>query len=951
MTEYDFNLKTVGRFVCALLMVCALLTGAVAQSEAGSAAIEGTVVDPDNKPLSGVRVTVRNVETGYKRIMTTDAEGQYVALVMPVGTYLVEAVANGFSAARFEAVQLTVGVRKTLNFSLTTHAVTEGVVVSANPATIERQEMATSNSIGVRAIGDLPIRGRNFPEFAKLTPAIVQEADRAGLVIAGQRSINSNVALDGTDFNDPLQGNQRGGNEPVFFFPQIAVREFQVIRSGATVEVGRTNAGFINVVTKSGTNSWHGEAFFLNRHKEFTSLDAFDRQLNNKQNQFGGSIGGPIKSDQAFFFVSAEQNYLRVPFFVEFEPQEGGVIVPAELRALEGQYNSTNDPTSVFARSDITLNNRDSLSVHYTYARQYGENFNPERGTNEATTANYTREGSSHGLKAGLVSVFSPEMLNEIRAQIATDNRDEIPNATSGRINISDFGNIGSDSGRPRLFDSTRYQVTDNLTLSHGAHQFRFGFDLNINRLRQKRESNIQGRYDFKSLSDYTAGKIDRFRQTIYAVDAADLVFRGSQKELAFYVQDKISLHRDLALTAGLRWEGQWNPQPDNPNPAIPETGLIPNDLGQWQPRLGLAWNVGGGGKTIVRLSAGLYNARTPANLFQRVFTDNGLTTVLIDSKADKSVLSLIDFPNSLASPPPGIKLAVPRVFGFAPDFRNPRSFQTAATLEQLVGNDLIVSVGYIHNSTWNLQRRLDRNLFAPTINETGMPIFRKERPNPTIGPLSINESSAHSSYDGLVLTATRRFAHRFQLQANYTLSRTLDDDSNERNFSDERTLNPFDLSLERGYSKQDVRHNFNLNGLVDLPYGFTFSAILISRSAFPYTPIIGFDTQNDGNDDNDRAIINGRVADRNSLREPSFFNLDMRVLKAFSLGEARRLYLTAEIFNVTRAVNKNFGPDGISEFGTIAEPEETAGQSLFAPSTARFGGPRQMQIGVRFVF
>src|SRR5262249_51266883 len=159
-----------------------------------------------------------------------------------------------------------------------------------------------------------------------------------------------------------------------------------------------------------------------------------------------------------------------------------------------------------------------------------------------------------------------------------------------------------------------------------------------------------------------------------------------------------------------------------------------------------------------------------------------------------------------------------------------------------------------------------------------------------------------HSRYDALVLSVARRLAKRFQLQAHYTFSRTLDDDSNERNFSRETALNPFDLSIENTYSKQDVRHNFNVSGVVDLPAGFSFSAIAIVRPAFPYTPVIGFDTQNDANDDNDRAIINGRVAGRDSFRQPAFSDLDLRVLKAFRIGERWKVQLSAEGFNVTRA-------------------------------------------------
>ena len=146
-----------------------------------------------------------------------------------------------------------------------------------------------------------------------------------------------------------------------------------------------------------------------------------------------------------------------------------------------------------------------------------------------------------------------------------------------------------------------------------------------------------------------------------------------------------------------------------------------------------------------------------------------------------------------------------------------------------------------------------------------------------------------------------------------------------------------------------------NFSGLVDLGAGFSLSGVLLARSGFPYTPVIGFDTQNDGNDDNDRAIINGRVVGRNSYRQPGFFNLDLRLLKAFRLGENRRIDFSAELFNVTKASNKNFGNDAISFFGTPlpdgSPSNAEAGIPLFAPSTARFGGPRQLQLGIRFIF
>ena len=314
-------------------------------------------------------------------------------------------------------------------------------------------------------------------------------------------------------------------------------------------------------------------------------------------------------------------------------------------------------------------------------------------------------------------------------------------------------------------------------------------------------------------------------------------------------------------------------------------------------------------------------------------------------------MLGQVTFPNALSGMPAGIRVAAPRVFGFDSAFRNPRSLQGSATLEQLLGDHFTLSLSYVHNSTDNLQRRLDRNLFPPTIDATGLPIFPATRPNPTIGSLSINESTARSRFDGVAVSLTRRMANYFQMQANYAWALNMDDDSNEHLWRRETAQNPFDLASEWSYAKNDVRHNVNFNALADLPGGWMAGAILFARTGIPFNPIIGFDTQNDANDENDRAIINGHVAERNSLRQPAFFDLDLRLMKAFRFGEARQIELIAEVFNVTRASNLNFGVDGVSPYGTPAQPVATAGQPLFAPSTARFGGPRQLQLGMRVVF
>ena len=938
------------------LIVCLLLLlsqgAGFAQSESGSAAIAGIVVDPSGDPAPNVAVVARNLDTAAVRAAVTDAAGRFTLAAMPVGSYVVDATLPGFAAMHYDGIVLSVGETERLSMELSVAGVAESVTVTADAGSLDRADAAAATVISERAIADLPIRGRNFTEFVQLSPAVVQESDRFGLVISGQRSINSNVAIDGADFNDPLQGNQRGGNETAFFFPQSAVREFQVVRSGAGAEVGRTGAGFVNVVTRSGTNTARGDAFYFNRNKALTSPDAFGRKLDNRQNQFGGSIGGAVRPNRVFVFGAVEQNVLRVPFVVKFQPQAPGVAVPADLTALEGEHHGTNNPTAIFGRLDAVLSSGHTVNIQPMYTRLTGENFNfdsPQLDT--AVSANFTRRAKSAAVKGSLTSVFGERLLSDIRVQVATDNRLEDPNSTQAQISITGFGTLGGDAGRPRRFDARRTQATQNVTVTTGGHHLRFGWDVNLTHFRQERESNILGRYDFTSLANYVARNISRFRQTVAGFDAADLVFDGSGQEAALFIQDRITLGARVTLNAGLRWEGQWNPQPTRPNPAIPESAVIPNDLTMWQPRLGLAWDAKGNGRSILRVSSGIFASRTPANLFQRVYTDNGITTVAVDSRVDPTILSKLTFPGALPLLPPGTVVSPQRVFGFDPDFQNARTFQGALTLEQQVGTATQVSVGYVHATAWHLQRRLDRNLFPATPNAAGLPIYPATRPNPAFAQIEINESEARSRYDALTLSLTRRMTHRIEAQAHYTLAYNKDDDSNERNFSRELTLDVFNPGAEWGWSKQDVRHNFNASTVVDLPAGFTASAIVFTRSGFPFTPVIGSDQQRDGNDDNDRAIIDGTVAGRNSMRQPNFFDLDLRLVKALMSGGERRLDFLVEVFNATRAANRNFGNDSISTYGTPAAPVATAGQPLFAPSTARFGGPRQVQLGLRARF
>lgn len=1017
-TMFTINSKNL-RNIVLVFTILVLNIVSFGQSETGRASMEGVVTDQNGAIVLGASIVIKNTETGLERTLVTNSNGRFVSSTLPVGRYTITVKADGF-AERTTAITLTVGETGTIEIMLSTVGAEEIVTVTGGQELIDVEESAAGSSLSQRAIEDLPVRGRNYSEFVQLSPGVVQEGDRSGLVIAGQRSINSNVAIDGADFNDSLQGNQRGGNEAVFFFPQTAIREFQVVRAGATAEVGRTNAGFVNAVTKSGGNQFRGEIFYFNRNARLTSPDAFGNDGENNQNLLGGSVGGPIVKDRAFFFFGIEQNYLKIPIFVQFRPPTG-VTLPAEIQALQGEMIGSNDPTSLFGRVDINLNRNNTIDFQYTHSNFRGDNFSAlDEGVTLTDRVNdIYRTGKSHGFKTSLVSVLSPNVVNELRGQIATDNRLEESNFAGPEIRIDDIGlpgssnaRFGGNGSRPRMFETTRYQLSNNLSWNVGEHRLKFGFDANINRFNAQRVPDIAGVYRFQaaggasSIDNYNNNIARRLDQTLILEPGREIA-TGYQKEFALFIQDKVKITRNLTLSAGLRWEGLDNPTPPYPNPEYAFTQSIPDDFKQWQPRLGVSWDITGRGNSVLRVSSGIYTARTPSVLFMRPFVENGMShrTIRVDERSGGNCRFSPTATNCLLRPNPdgttgsNFVVAYPmllspsdiglaqasrqRIFGFDPDFKNPRSFQVSATWEHKFAEDFVFSAGFLRNSTWNLQRRLNRNLLPP-IPEThpdypveyigsGYPVFLPFPLNVIdnrVAWISINESTAHSDYNAMTMSLRRRFAKRMTFSANYTFSRTRDDDSNERNFSQEPTLNPYDLSEMAAYSKQDVRHNLNISGIFDLGKGFTLSSIMMTRSGFPYTAVFGDDYNGDGNADNDRAIVDDKLVPRNSFRQPSFYNLDMRLLKAFNMGENMKLAFSAEVFNVFSTKNKGFGADAISVFCTSNAsnagpnpngynitcpagllPSKDAGVAFTAPSTARFGGPRQLQLGVRFSF
>ncbi len=335
-------MKHVSKALCAVLVAALTLAMpalARGQSQATTAEINGRVVDAQAAVLPGVTVTARSPETGYVRSVVTNEEGVFSLPLLPPGAYELTVELPGFGTFK-QTVRPTVGATITINPTLQVAGLAESITVSAAAPVVETSATVRTTTVDLEAIENLPINGRRFQDFITLTPTVQVDTSRGQLSFAGQRGINSNVSIDGADYNQPFFGGIRGGERSnnAFTIPQEAIKEFQVVASGYSAEFGRSTGGLVNAITKSGTNTPRGSLFYVNRNREWAEVNAFGQNAAPTQQQFGGSIGGPIIQNRLFYFVAAElqrlENTRNVVFSADRHHAERGQ--PGGVQLLQG---------------------------------------------------------------------------------------------------------------------------------------------------------------------------------------------------------------------------------------------------------------------------------------------------------------------------------------------------------------------------------------------------------------------------------------------------------------------------------------------------------------------------------------------------------------------------------------------------------------------------------------
>jgi Carboxypeptidase regulatory-like domain/TonB-dependent Receptor Plug Domain len=987
------------------LALCLLLASAVvvnAQTQITTGVIQGTVQDERGAAVTGASVEVKNVETNLTRTQPTDDNGRFVFLQLPPGRYTLTASKQGFATLKQEEFTLNVGQSANLDLRMKVSGVAEVVTVSA-VQTVDTTSTQTSTTLDERSVSNLPVLGRKFEDLLTLTPnvSITQGPDGDEINFAGQRGVFNNISLDGGDYMNGFFGEQAGGQRAAIDIPLDAVKEFQVVATGATAEFGRTAGGVVNVVTKSGTNEFHGSLFHFQRLEALTADTSDGKPLKDfHREQFGGNVGGPLKKDKAFFFVAYEQifeNLTRANLSEQIGDTPCPVSSPTVV-ANEGIINSNTDCQRLALLSFFraTRNQEEGLPVerpvrnsallgkidweltganHLTLSHDFDYSKNENQTFDVATYGNSANgtEGPSkiHAFNANLFSTLSPTKVNEfhftygreVRPRAATQSN--VPADTAmGFVTTFRFGNPFFIA--PNVDETFwRTQFKDNFSVVEGNHTAKFGGEWIHSRNSQVFRGFFEGRYIFDTVTGFlryaspaaaggfgpnavgcsngtfvtaptpcpagttpTGGPLLLYLQgaglTGPATDAAGFSDIANE-DLALFAQDSWKIRPNFTATYGLRWEAQIFPEPVIApsqtayglflnDPRFPSDGTLPSAKKEFQPRVGFAWDVASNGRSVLRANYGIFYARQ--NMLSQVgsITTNGVQqqTIVRSSPGGPVWPGVVTPPSTVAPCTSGaITNPFPCFTGvrvFSRDYANPRIYTTNVAFEQELAPSLSIYFDFTHSKGVHLTRFLNVN--------------RNNFFSPFLGEVQVTSANGKSLYRGFTVGMRKRFTGRYQFEWNYTFSKDLDDDSNERDPFTDRSFDINNLQLDYALSDRDIRHRFNFYSNVSLPWSFDLNARVQARTAQPITPAT-------------RTATN-----RNTLRKNNeFFSFDWRLQRPFHFSESVALIPIFEMFNTFNTAN-NINP-------------------LVTPGLFNFDGflrqgvgdPRIVQLAVKFVF
>ncbi|HEY3037283.1 MAG TPA: carboxypeptidase regulatory-like domain-containing protein [Pyrinomonadaceae bacterium] len=966
------------RFSVLIILLLACAAGVLAQSQATTGNIEGRVLDPKQAAVPGATVTATNQQTGLEKSTTTNDEGSFLIILLPPGTYTVRAGAGGFAQSEIKDLTVNVGSKTPLDITLSVGAASGTVTVSSEAPTIETTLTSVSTTINSRAIENLPVNGRNYLDFATLTPGVIRDQNREGdLSVGGQKGTLNNLQVDGADNNNTFFGQSFGrtGVRPPYQFSEESVQEFQVNQNGFSAEFGRAGGAVINVVTKSGTNDFHGGAFeyfrdeSLNANTPQLKASQFQRGLPNKRpplqiNQFGGRLGGPIKRNKAFFFFTYDGQRQKLPNFLD---PPNFFAQPANIQALLlpklNTYQVNRDQDVLMVKGDISLTGNNQLSLRFNQQNFTGKNneFTGTLGTEEHSGDSIAKTTTFSG---ALISTITASTTNEFRFQVAKDREPGEANSDQPEAQIntgSGFLLIGRNNFSPRETTIKRLQFIDNLSHLIGRHNFKAGIDVNRDRIFNFFPGFFSGQYTF-TYASFGTNTPSAFSQNFAGAGTSGATTHPNSTDFAVFLQDDFRVNSKLTLNLGLRYDKQFMARPPvrNPDPALLAAGLDtsrqPNDSNNFGPRAGFSYAPNE--KMVIRGGYGLFFGRTTAIMLGTAHSNNGINILGVTLNCTAVPNPCPTYPNIFTTAP-AAGANIPNLFLFSKDYQQPYVQQGRIGVEREIMKDTTLSVTYLYFRGVHLSRTRDINLFPPVATTaidpgTGQTFTVQRfpgtgatpadqftsasplRPNPRFNRINLFENSANSRYQGLAIQGRKRFSQTrwvpffqgggSQLLLSYTFSKAEDDKPDQTSVvpgggDDSKVAeNPFDLRNEWSYSDADQRHRLVLSSVFEL--GKIKSTNKLLRAIFNDYTLSGimqlqsgfaYSAQVGADLNRDGNSRDDRVPGfaRNSFRTPTVYQSDARITRTIRTSETTKLRLILEGFNIWNRANTGLAPGG----------------------------------------
>ncbi len=938
------SVRTLALAACVL----ALSHAAVAQQSVDYASISGRVTDRSGAVLPGARIIVRHVETNLTSVAVTGQDGRFRIPYLKVGAYEITATRDGFRDVT-RRLTLTAGSAYEWPVSLMVAGVESAVTVTADTSVLEANRSQVAGTVSRTEVASLPLNGRSFLDIALLVPGVsptnvnstqmfpeTSAVPSISLSVGSQRNLSNNFIVDGLSANDDAAGLSG------ITYGVDAVEQLQVVTSGGQAELGRALGGYVNVVTRSGTNVLHGTVYDYIRDARFNAANALTgTTLPMKQAQYGASIGGPLLKDRTFYFGNVEQRRLDQSGLTTI-PAASVAVVNARLAAVgyqgplvaTGVYPVPVDSSNVLAKVEHQVSGADQLGVRYAEYDISSANSRGAGGLN-APSASAGLDSRDRMAAFNNTLALSAHTVLETRAQIAHGDLSAPPADPLGpAVSIAGVASFGTSSGSPTRRVNTMYQLVNNLSHQAGAHAFRAGIDVLYNDGRIVYPRSVRGGYTFSSLARFLAGVYNNagFMQTFGVSEVSQ-----RNPNLGVYVQDEWKLGPGVTLNVGARYDLQF-------------LETITTDTNNVSPRIGLAWTPFDSRRTLVRGSAGLFYDRVPLRPLANALLSAGNTTDLANLRQTSVILSTTQagapaFPAILSAVVPSVTL--PSLTTMDRHLQNAYSRQASVEIEQQLGERATISVGYLYVRGGQLLMSVNQNVPSCAASGTNNGC----RPNPTYANNAQYSSVGSSAYHGLHVSFVQRPARWGQYRVSYTLSRSM---NNVGEFFFSSPIDPFDLSKDWGRSDDDQRHRLVIQGSIHSPtarptttwerlsHGFEVSGLLQAYSAFPFNITSGVTTVQGTPG---RPVVNGAFIERNAGIGDDFFSVSARVSRTVHLAGRLELEALAEAFNLTNRQNDltrnaNFGPGAYP-----TDPAPGFGQ------ITGVGDPRSLQFAVRVRF